>query len=84
MNEKTFNAKFSIIDGLKRFNSFPHKVPISGELLKLAQTARCSYHTYLDQQKKIIEEKKKQDAEEKERKIKENVILQNVKHIEHI
>lgn len=44
MNGKTFNTRFSIIDGLKRFNSIPHEIPISGELLKLARTARHSYH----------------------------------------
>jgi len=79
MDEKTLNARFSIIDGLKRFNSMPHKVPISSKLLTFARTARRSYHSHLDEQKRIAEEKEKQEAEEKKRKNKEKVILNDIK-----
>ena len=79
MNENTFNARFSVIDELKGFNSMPYKVSITDELLKLARNARCSYYAYLDEQKRNAEKKKKQEADEEESKKKELSILENVK-----
>lgn len=57
----------------------PHKVPISSKLLTFARTARCSYHSHLDEQKRIAEKKEKQEAEGKKHKNKEKVILKDIK-----
>ena len=61
MSEKALNARFAIVEGLKRYDCKVHKVPITVELLKLARSARHAYHAYLDEQKRKEEEKKREN-----------------------
>lgn len=68
------NVRFSILDGLKRFDNMPHKVPITNDSLKLARSARQSYQNYLDEQKLIAEEEQKRAAADEERRKKEKAI----------
>jgi len=58
----------------------PHKVPITSNLLilSLARTARRSYHSHLDEQEKIAEEKKTR-SRRKRTKNKKSYILKDIK-----
>ena len=59
MKERTLNAQLNILEGVRKYDSLAHKVPITGELLKLAKNAHRSYQMYRDEQRRIANEKKK-------------------------
>lgn len=68
MQEKTLDARLIVRDGLKRYNSKPHLVPITNDLLKLAKTARSEYSNYLEDQRRLeAERKRKIELDEKEK-----------------
>lgn len=66
MSERTLNSIMTIKSALKAYKNKPELVPISKELLALARSAYKHYEIYLNEQKKILEEKelKKKTAEE--------------------
>lgn len=79
MSERMLNSQLAVIDGLKIFENKTHCVPITKELLKLAQGAHRSYQTYLDELKRREKEEenlaqaKKLEVAEAERKKKETI-----------
>ena len=68
MTERTLNAKLAIIDTLKKYEQMVYRVPIVPELHNLAQVVYRSHQAYLEEQKKIAQEKAAQAATEIKRK----------------
>ena len=80
IDERWFNAQCAILDGLKMYDNKSYKVPNTSKLLRLAQDAHRSYQIYLEDQKRVEDEMKKQ--KEKDEKIldKEKEIAGNFKN----
>ena len=64
MTERTLNAKLAITDTFKKYEQMVYRVPIVPELHNLAQGAYRSYQAYLEEQKRIAQEKAAQAAAE--------------------
>lgn len=79
MSKRSLNAKQIISDALKKYRGDLCKVPIPTELLNLGQTAYSNYKAYLDEQKRIEEERLKKEALVTAEKIKEEQALENLK-----
>ena len=79
MDERTFNAQCAILDGLKMYDNKSYKVPITSELLRLAQNAHRSYQIYLEYQKRKEKEMEKQKEKDEKILAKEREIAENWK-----
>lgn len=66
MSERLLNDRLIIQDAVKPYPNVAH-IPITKELLTLAYGARKSYEIYLEEQKKLKEEKEKIERENEER-----------------
>ncbi|KAL4148221.1 hypothetical protein QTP88_002503 [Uroleucon formosanum] len=82
MSCRMLNAQLNIKQGIKYFHNRPDLVPIDKKLVIAAQLAKQKYMTYLDNQKKELEESnyKKLKKEKEENKWKKN--LEEVKYCE--
>ena len=78
MTERTLNAKLAITDTLKKYEQIVYRVPIVPELHNLAQGAYRSYQAYLEEQKRIAQEKAAQAAAEIKRKADEKLLLESI------
>lgn len=79
MTEKTLNAKLYITDGLKKHDKLVYKVPITADLIKLAQGAYSSYKLYLEKERLIIEQEAAKKAIEIEKEAKKEALLESLK-----
>ena len=78
MTERTLNAKLAITYTLKKYEQMVYRVPIVPELHNLAQGAYRSYQAYLEEQKRITQEKAAQAAAEIKRKADEKLLLESI------
>jgi hypothetical protein len=62
--DRTFNAIMLIKDALKIFGNKPELVPMTSKLIAMGQSAHKHYTMYLEEQKRLKEEKEKQKEEE--------------------
>ena len=63
MKERMLNARLNIIDALKHYSYQPALVPITNKMIQKANIAYRSYNSYLENEKKIKEEKEKVELE---------------------
>ncbi|CAL1672613.1 unnamed protein product [Lasius platythorax] len=79
MTEKTLNTKLYITDGLKKYDKMVYKLPITADLITLAQSAYFSYKLYLERKRVIIKQEAAKKALEAEKKAKEEALLESLK-----
>ncbi|XP_043465120.1 uncharacterized protein LOC122500314 [Leptopilina heterotoma] len=78
MSERTLNAKLYIIDALKKYDKMVYKVPITSNLIKLAQGAYKSYQLYLEKQKLLSQQEAEKKRLEEEASTKEKEHLKTL------
>lgn len=77
MKERMLNARLNVVDVLKLYSNQAALVPVTNKMIKKASVAHQAYQSYLENEKKKQEAKKKAElelqkaAEEEERKKKE-------------